>query len=129
MGCTNSKERPRTPPPDAALQNVVSDGDGFWAANGETRASREAMLPGSKRDMTPGSRGAEVVGDAWRAQQLAVYGPAAKPTATAEVSAPATAETAAAPKPSPTKKPSIKPVMPGGRKKTNKKKKKGNKKK
>ena len=42
MGCTNSKERPRTPPPDAALQNVVSDGDGFWAANGETRASREA---------------------------------------------------------------------------------------
>ena len=50
-------------------------------------------------------------------------------TATAEVSAPATAETAAAPKPSPTKKPSIKPVMPGGRKKTNKKKKKGNKKK
>ena len=42
MGCTNSKERPRTPPPDAALQNVVSDGDGFWAANGEQRASREA---------------------------------------------------------------------------------------
>ena len=43
MGCTNSKERPRTPPPaDAALQSAVSDGDGFWAANGETRASREA---------------------------------------------------------------------------------------
>ena len=42
MGCTNSKERPRTPPPDAALQNAVSDGDGFWAANGETQASREA---------------------------------------------------------------------------------------
>ena len=43
MGCTNSKERPRTPPPaDAALQGAVSDGDGFWAANGETRASREA---------------------------------------------------------------------------------------
>ena len=42
MGCTNSKERPRTPPPDAALQNAVSDGDGFWAANGEKRASREA---------------------------------------------------------------------------------------
>ena len=42
MGCTNSKERPRTPPPEAALQNAVSDGDGFWAANGETRASREA---------------------------------------------------------------------------------------
>ena len=78
--------------------------------------------------MTPGSRGAELVGDAWRAQQLAVYGPAAKPTATAEVSAPATA--AAAPKPSPIKKPSIKPVMPGGRKKSknNKKKKKGSKK-
>ena len=42
MGCTNSKERPRTPPPEAALQNAVSDGDGFWAANGETQASREA---------------------------------------------------------------------------------------
>ena len=42
MGCTNSKERPRTPPPDAALQSAVSDGDGFWAANGEQRASREA---------------------------------------------------------------------------------------
>ena len=42
MGCTNSKERPRTPPPDAALQSAVSDGDGFWAANGEKRASREA---------------------------------------------------------------------------------------
>ena len=93
------------------------------------RADGSCALPGSKRDMTPGSRGAELVGDAWRAQQLAVYGPAAKPTATAEVSAPATAETAAPPKPSPTKKPSIKPVMPGGRKKTNKKKKKGNKKK
>ena len=93
------------------------------------RADGSCALPGSKRDMTPGSRGAELVGDAWRAQQLAVYGPAAKPTATAEVSAPATAETAAPPKPSPTKKPSIKPVMPGGRKKSNKKKKKGNKKK
>ena len=42
MGCTNSKERPRTPPPDAALQSAMSDGDGFWAANGEKRASREA---------------------------------------------------------------------------------------
>ena len=42
MGCTNSKERPRTPPPDAALQSAVSDGDGFWAANGEARGSREA---------------------------------------------------------------------------------------
>ena len=42
MGCTNSKESPRTPPPDAALQSAVSDGDGFWAANGENRASREA---------------------------------------------------------------------------------------
>ena len=42
MGCSNSKDRPRTPPPDAALQSAVSDGDGFWAANGETRASREA---------------------------------------------------------------------------------------
>ena len=93
------------------------------------RADGSCALPGSKRDMTPGSRGAELVGDAWRAQQLAVYGPAAKPTATAEVSAPATAEAAAPPKPSPTKKPSIKPVMPGGRKKSNKKKKKGNKKK
>ena len=42
MGCTNSKERPRTPPPaDAALQSAVSDGDGFWAANGEQRASRD----------------------------------------------------------------------------------------
>ena len=51
-------------------------------------------------------------------------------TATAEVPAPATAEAAAPPKPSPTKKPSIKPVMPGGRKKSknNKKKKKGSKK-
>jgi hypothetical protein len=42
MGCTNSKERPRTPPPDAALQSAVSDGDGFWAANGETRNPRDA---------------------------------------------------------------------------------------
>ena len=77
MGCTNSKERPRTPPPDAALQSAVSDGDGFWAANGETT------------------------------------------------------ETAAQPSPSPTKPPAIKPVMPGGRKKSknNKKKKRGNKKK
>ena len=51
--------------------------------------------------------------------------------ATAEVPAPATTETAAQPKPSPTKPPAIKPVMPGGRKKSknNKKKKKGNKKK
>ena len=94
------------------------------------RADGSCALPGSKRDMTPGSRGAELVGDAWRAQQLAVYGPAAKPTATVEVSAPATAEAAAPTKPSPTKKPSIKPVMPGGRKKSknNKKKKKGSKK-
>ena len=91
------------------------------------RADGSCALPGSKRDMTPGSRGAELVGDAWRAQQLAAYGP--KTAATAEAPAPATAETVAAPKPSPTKKPSIKPVMPGGRKKTNKKKKKGNKKK
>ena len=76
MGCSNSKDRPRTPPPDGALQSAVSDGDGFWAANGEQAA--------------------------------------APPT-----------------KPSPTKKPAIKPVMPGGRKKSknNKKKKKGNKKK
>ena len=39
----------------------------------------------------------------------------------------ATTETAAQPKPSPTKAPAIKPVMPGGRKKSknNKKKKKG----
>ena len=59
MGCTNSKERPRTPPPDAALQNVVSDGDGFWAANGETRASREAtpLRDGGDRG------GAEAVAD------------------------------------------------------------------
>ena len=48
-------------------------------------------------------------------------------TATAQVPSPATTETA----PSPTKPPAIKPVMPGGRKKSknNKKKKKGNKKK
>ncbi len=43
------------------------------------RADGTCALPGSKRDMTPGSRGAELVGDAWRAQQLAAYGPAAKP--------------------------------------------------
>ena len=57
-------------------------------------------------------------------------------TTTAEAPAPAaeapsaaaTTTEASAPKPSPTKKPSIKPVMPGGRKKTNKKKKKGSKK-
>ena len=35
------------------------------------RADGTCALPGSKRDMTPGSRGAELVGDAWRAQQLA----------------------------------------------------------
>jgi len=48
------------------------------------------------------------------------------PAPAAEAPAPATAETAAAPKPSPTKPPAIKPIMPGGRKKskkTNKKKK------
>ena len=43
------------------------------------RADGTCALPGSKRDMTPDSRGAELVGDAWRAQQLAAYGPAAKP--------------------------------------------------
>ena len=310
MGCTNSKERPRTPPPDAALQNVVSDGDGFWAANGEQRASREATPLKAAADpfqtvdltnpetaaaaSTPAPAPAEdlaaafgaptapalVPADAFgapkapilvapaatsdaprdsedsaraatinRAPPGAAISPPPKPlsptaavlaaltaaptlaqptmpqprvtawiqgggalthattttdpragvtiknaggfslaeavaapptspvaaipeaftaafgapptpvvkqeaesgetkadantidapapvaeapaaaTATAEVSAPATAETAAAPKPSPTKKPSIKPVMPGGRKKTNKKKKKGNKKK
>ena len=50
--------------------------------------------------------------------------------ATAEAPAPAAA-TAEVPAPSPTKPPAIKPVMPGGRKKSknNKKKKKGNKKK
>ena len=109
MGCTNSKERPRTPPPDAALQNVVSDGDGFWAANGEQRASREA---------TP----LKAAADPFQTVDLT------NPETAAAASAPAP-EAAAAPKPSPTKKPSIKPVMPGGRKKTNKKKKKGNKKK
>ena len=95
MGCTNSKERPRTPPPDAALQNVVSDGDGFWAANGEQRASREA---------TP-------------------LKAAADPFQTVDLTNPETAAAAS-------KKPSIKPVMPGGRKKSknNKKKKKGSKK-
>ena len=310
MGCTNSKERPRTPPPDAALQNVVSDGDGFWAANGEQRASREATPLKAAADpfqtvdltnpetaaaaSTPAPAPAEdlaaafgaptapalVPADAFGAPKApilvapaatsdaprdsedsaramtinkvppgAAISPPPKPlsptaavlaaltaaptlaqptmpqprvtawiqgggalthattttdpragvtiknaggfslaeavaapptspvaaipeaftaafgapptpvvkqeaesgetkadantieapapvaeapaaaTATAEVSAPATAETAAAPKPSPTKKPSIKPVMPGGRKKTNKKKKKGNKKK
>ncbi len=303
MGCTNSKERPRTPPPDAALQNVVSDGDGFWAANGEQRASREAtplkaaadpfqtvdltnpetaaaastpeahaeektpdlsdafgaptapalvpadafgaprapvlVAPDAPRDSEDSARAATINkvppgaaispppkplsppaaalaalaaapklapptmpqprATAWiqgggalthattatdpRAGVTiknaggfslaeAVASPPTSPvaaipeaftaafgapptpvvkadaasvetkadatttaeapaaaTATAEVSAPATAETAAAPKPSPTKKPSIKPVMPGGRKKTNKKKKKGNKKK
>ena len=48
------------------------------------------------------------------------------PAPAAEAPAPATTETAAAPKPSPTKPPAIKPIMPGGRKKskkTNKKKK------
>ena len=60
-------------------------------------------------------------------------------TTTAEAPAPAaeapsaaaTTTEASAPKPSPTKPPAIKPVMPGGRKKSknNKKKKKGNKKK
>ena len=90
MGCTNSKERPRTPPPDAALQSAVSDGDGFWAANGEKRASREAPAPPNP---------SETKADA---------------TTTTEASAP---------KPSPTKPPAIKPVMPGGRKKSNKKKK------
>ena len=311
MGCTNSKERPRTPPPDAALQNVVSDGDGFWAANGEQRASREAtplkaaadpfqtvdltnpetaaaastpapeekapdltaafgaptapaLVPAdafgapkapilvapaatsdAPRDSEDSARAATINRvppgaaispppkplsptaavlaaltaaptlaqptmpqprvTAWiqgggalthattttdpragvtiknaggfslaeavaapptspvaaipeaftaafgapptpvvkqeaesgetKADANTIEAPApvaeapAAATATAEVSAPATAETAAAPKPSPTKKPSIKPVMPGGRKKTNKKKKKGNKKK
>ena len=116
MGCTNSKERPRTPPPDAALQNVVSDGDGFWAANGEQRASREA---------TP----LKAAADPFQTVDLTNPETAAAASSPAEAPAPATAETVAAPKPSPTKKPSIKPVMPGGRKKTNKKKKKGNKKK
>ena len=42
------------------------------------------------------------------------------PAPAAEAPAPATAETAAAPKPSPTKPPAIKPIMPGGRKKSKK---------
>ena len=64
----------------------------------------------------------------YRARLTKVPAPVA---ATAEAPAPATTETAAQPKPSPTKAPAIKPVMPGGRKKSknNKKKKKGNKKK
>jgi len=207
MGCTNSKERPRTPPPDAALQNAVSDGDGFWAANGEKRASREATPLKAAADpfqtvdltnpetaaaasiaeavaepptspvaaipeaftATPAAIPTAVAADAFGAPPTPVLkqdikqamppqadatpkvpapaavtaeAPAAPnpsetkadATTTAEAPAPvteapaaaATTTEASAPKPSPTKPPAIKPIMPGGRKKskkTNKKKK------
>ena len=119
MGCTNSKERPRTPPPDAALQSAVA-ADAFGAPPTPVLKQdvKQAMPP--QADAAPKAEPPAPVAEA----------PAAA-NATAEVPAPATTETAAQPKPSPTKPPAIKPVMPGSRKKSknNKKKKKGNKKK
>ena len=73
-------------------------------------------------------------GDGTTAEALAAAAATAEapvPATEDPVAAATTAEAPAPPKPSPTKKPAIKPVMPGGRKKSknNKKKKKGNKKK
>ena len=82
----------------------------------EAARCRAAALPAAAAeevDLSPAA-------DGTTAEALAAAG------VTAEAPAPATAEAAAPPKPWPTKPPAIKPIMPGGRKKskkTNKKKK------